>query len=86
MKNNQPLSVARFTGKCACGTNLDIAHIEPHGAFWNCHQCFPIYPKATGQKRTQFLKQFIKIRQSVNDQYAVQYSKALLNNEKERPP
>lgn len=86
MKNNQPLSVARFTGKCVCGTNLDIAYIQPHGAFWNCFKCFYIYPRADRNTRTQFLKQFIKIRQSVNDQYAVQYSKALLNNKEEHPP
>ena len=86
MKNKKPLSVARFTGKCVCGTNLDIAYIQPHGAFWNCFKCLYTYPKADQKTRTQFLKQFIKIRKSVNDQYAVQYSKALLNNKEEHPP
>ena len=41
------LSGVRFTRRCVCGNELQAAYnAELDIIFWNCFECFPIYPKS----------------------------------------
>ena len=58
-KEQSNLSGVRFTKRCVCGNELQAAYnAELDIVFWNCFECFPIYPKANHQQEEQLRKEF----------------------------
>lgn len=54
--------MARYTGLCVCGRELEVARHPEGRLFMNCFDCFPQFEKVTGREAEMFLSQMEKIK------------------------
>ena len=65
----------RFTGRCPCGHNLELAYDEHlKKAFFNCFRCFPMF------------KNLAEVRQYLEEHFKIAFPFILELNRKYRRP